>query len=199
MTFFGIGFFIVRKLRRLSSVAYAYLPLEGAGVGAPALEGADMDADTPRTLSIREAAEYLGKSQKAIRSAVDRGTLPHVKIDGIRRIPVSALGKPAPMGQGQPREAASEATQDDLIVLVDRLTALSEEVGRLRSLSEVSESTEKRLRDELAEARARALSLELQLAEEQAAGGSWFTRRKRRRDGAPSKGAPEALRVSTED
>lgn len=148
-----------------------------------------MTNETPRTLTIREAAEYLGKSQKAIRSAVDRGSLPHVKgSDGVRRIPFSSL-EGAPMGQGQPQPAPSEAVQDDLIVLVDKLTALSEENGRLRALTEVSESTEQRLRDELAEARARAMSLELQLAETQAASGGWFARRKQRRALAPSEGA----------
>lgn len=153
-----------------------------------------MDTEAPRTLTIREAADYLGKTPKAIRSAVDRGSLPHVKgSDGVRRIPFSALESapgPAPMRQGQPREAATEAPSLDQ--LVSRLEHLATENGKLKALTEVAESTEQRLRDELAEARARAMSLELQLAESEAASGSWFTRRKRRQAQAPSEGVRAA-------
>jgi len=133
-----------------------------------------MSNEIPRTLTIREAADYLGKSPKAIRSKVDRGSLPHVKgSDGVRRIPLAVL-EPASMGQGQPRGAAAEAPA----ALVDRLEVLARENGKLKALTEVAESVELRLRDELAAARASALSLELQLAEANAArSGRWFRRK----------------------
>ena len=45
----------------------------------------------PRTLTIKETAEATGLTIKAVRSRIERGTLPAVVRDGLRRIPYSEL------------------------------------------------------------------------------------------------------------
>lgn len=148
----------------------------------------------PKAVSLREAAELCGVSLKAMRNRADRQTIPTIKRNGVRLVPLSAL-EGASMRQEVPQGAPVEAGPE-LSALVERLEELATENGRLKALEEVSASTEAALKEELAQTRARAMSLELQLAEVQAASGSWFTRRKRRRDAAASEGAAEALRVS---
>lgn len=44
-----------------------------------------------RTLTLRQAADETNLSQKALTGRVERGSLPHVKHNGVRRIPRSAL------------------------------------------------------------------------------------------------------------
>jgi hypothetical protein len=55
--------------------------------------------------------------------------------------------------------------------LLERLESLAAENGKLRALTEVAESTEQRLVDELVEVRAR-----LQAAEQRLAPRRWWTR-----------------------
>jgi hypothetical protein len=150
----------------------------------------------PRCVDLRTAADLCGVSLKAMRNRADRGSIPVLMRDGKRMVPLSALPA-APVRQEVP-QATPPLLGDELASVVARIEELAAENGKLKALTEVAESTEKALRDELAAARARAISLELQLAEVQAANGSWFTRRKRRREAAKSEGAPEALRLPPE-
>ncbi|MDQ3850073.1 MAG: helix-turn-helix domain-containing protein, partial [Actinomycetota bacterium] len=45
----------------------------------------------PVSLTIRDASRATGLSIKALRRRVERGTLPAQVVDGVRRVPVSAL------------------------------------------------------------------------------------------------------------
>ena len=131
--------------------------------------------------TLAEASELLGVSLKAVRSRVERGSLPCVKgPDGLRRIPAAALpGHTA--RQEVPREAAiGETGSEPATDLIERLERLASENGRLKALTEAAESVEQRLADELSRARAELLAAQLQLAEVQAANaGRWFRRKRK--------------------
>jgi excisionase family DNA binding protein len=46
---------------------------------------------TKRLMTIKETAEYIGRSQNAVRSLIVEGTLPVTRLDGKRQIDVAAL------------------------------------------------------------------------------------------------------------
>ena len=58
--------------------------------GSESAKGYPVEAP-PRTLTIKETAEATGLTIKAVRSRIERGTLPAVVRDGLRRIPYSEL------------------------------------------------------------------------------------------------------------
>ena len=58
--------------------------------GSESAEGYPVEAPA-RTLTIKETAEATGLTIKAVRSRIERGTLPAVVRDGLRRIPYSEL------------------------------------------------------------------------------------------------------------
>ena len=48
---------------------------------------------TKRLMAIPEAAEYIGRSQDAVRKMITRGVLPVTKLDGKRQVDRAALDK----------------------------------------------------------------------------------------------------------
>lgn len=109
-------------------------------------------ASPERTLTIDEAAEATGLTQKALRRRIERGQLRSLLRDGRRHIPVAELhrvelidpeGKPmrgsewheAPRGT-TPGKPASAELQLDAVRLLARLEELAAENGRLRALPE---------------------------------------------------------------
>lgn len=152
-----------------------------------------MDSTTPpppRTLTVPEAAEQLGITEKAVRRRIERGTLPSVLgHDGKRRIPVQAVDT----------QHASDPAGDPLLgELVERLEHQASELGRLRALTDGSERRERELVDELhreradrqaaeareteARERAAAAEAEARILAEQVRRRRWFGRN-RQRDG----------------
>jgi hypothetical protein len=124
-------------------------------------------------LPIAEAAVYGGCSVKALRRRVERGTVVSERRENGRRyVLISSL---LPRGHAPPRPAGNTpvaAPQPAIGELLARLESLAAENGKLRALTEVAESTERRLANELAEARTR-----LQAAE-QLARRRWWRRSK---------------------
>jgi hypothetical protein len=125
---------------------------------------------TPETwLPIAEAAVYGGCSVKALRRRVERGTVVSERRENGRRyVLISSL---TPRGHAPPRPVGNApllAPQPAIGELLARLESLAAENGKLRALTEVAESTEKRLADELVEVRTR-----LQAAEQRSARRWW--------------------------
>jgi excisionase family DNA binding protein len=50
-------------------------------------------ASSKRLMAIPEAAEYLGRTQDAVRKLITRGVLPVTKLDGKRQVDRAALDK----------------------------------------------------------------------------------------------------------
>jgi hypothetical protein len=123
-------------------------------------------------LPIAEAAVYGGCSVKALRRRVERGTVTSERReDGRRYVLLSSL---APRGHAPSRpegNAPEVAPQPAIGELLARLESLAAENGKLRALTEVAESTEQRLADELAVVRTR-----LQAAEQRLARRRWWGR-----------------------
>ncbi len=142
----------------------------------PAPNRADMDASQPRTYTISEAAEATGLTAKALRSRVDRGSIPAVQgRDGKRRIPHSELFRAGllplqddPAEAGAPHQPrAGHPAGLDVSALIDRLIA-AESAQQIAGLltqqadERARNETERaqRLEDELHEARSRIAELE---------------------------------------
>lgn len=112
-------------------------------------------------LTIAQAAERVGVTRKAMARRVERGTVPS-KLDpatGLRVIPAQALPGNPEEGASAPESGARGAGEPhavpaDLTAVLGRLEQLAAENGRLRALTEVAESTEQALRDELHRTRA---------------------------------------------
>jgi hypothetical protein len=125
-------------------------------------------------LPIAEAAVYGGCSVKALRRRIERGTVTSERRENGRRyVLISSL---TPRGHAPPRPAGNApaaAPQPAIGELLARLESLAAENGKLRALTEVAESTEQRLADELVEARTR-----LQAAEQRLARRRWWSRSK---------------------
>jgi len=137
---------------------------------------ADMDASQPRTYTISEAAEATGLTAKALRSRVDRGSIPAVQgRDGKRRIPHSELLRAglialqdSPAEAGAPQQPrAGHPVGLDVTALIDRLIAAesAQQIAGLltqqadeRAQNETARA--QRLEDELNEARSRIAELE---------------------------------------
>lgn len=140
-----------------------------------------------RTVTVTEAAQQLGITEKAVRRRIERGTLQSViGHDGRRRIPVTELDgdpgaspgpRPAdpgatppgnPVGQtprrpGAPGNAGQGGVPPaELAPIFARMEELAAENGRLRALTEVADSTTSAIELELHEARARIRELEAQ-------------------------------------
>jgi hypothetical protein len=121
---------------------------------------------TPETwLPIAEAAVYGGCSVKALRRRIERGTVTSERRENGRRyVLISSL---TPRGHAPPRPAGNTpaaAPQPAIGELLARLESLAAENGRLRALTEVAESTENGLADELVEVRTRLQAAEQRLA-----------------------------------
>jgi len=144
-----------------------------------------------RTLTIRQAADETNLSQKALTGRVERGSLPHVKHNGIRLIPRSALvqagllladgetpeGQPPRQGTPEPAAVVGELLAQ-LERQAERLERMAGELGQQRAITEHAENfgeSERQLADELqsevVELRSKVMTLE------QAAGRRWFRRR----------------------
>lgn len=84
------------------------------------------------------------------------------------------------------RAGAAERPSIELAPLVERLEELAAETGKLRAVTEVAESTEKRLTAELVEQRARVAELEAREAQLAGAGPfqAWRLARQLRRGSA---------------
>jgi len=153
-------------------------------------------ATLSRTLTIRQAADETNLSQKALTGRVERGSLPHVKHNGIRRIPRSALIDAGLLGvdgttpegqpprQGTPESAAVvvPAVVGELLAQLERqaerLERMAGELGQQKAIAQHAESfgeSERQLADELqvevVELRSKVMTLEQQ------AGRRWFRRR----------------------
>lgn len=125
-------------------------------------------------LPIAEAAIYGGCSVKALRRRIERGTVVSERRENGRRYvllsSLQARGHAPPRPEGN---APDVAPQPAIGVLLARLEELAAENGKLRALTEVAESTEQRLVDEVVELRAR-----LQAAEQTQARRRWWRRSK---------------------
>jgi hypothetical protein len=109
-----------------------------------------------RTLTITEAAEATGATVKAIRNRCDRGQLRFVLQRGVRRIPLSELqragllegelGEELEAGERTDGAAVRELVSRELLAELGRAQA---ELGRVRALTERTESTERELREAL--------------------------------------------------
>ena len=145
--------------------------------GSESAKGYPVEAP-PRTLTIKETAEATGLTITAVRSRIERGTLPAVVRDGLRRIPYSELvraglveaGNGAAIGQLPRQGTAAESPQPDVLAeLVNRLEAQAEELGRLKAITAVAETTSdqeheraEQLETEVIELRAKVAELEAQ-------------------------------------
>jgi len=144
-----------------------------------------------RTLTLRQAADETNLSQKALTGRVERGSLPHVKRDGIRLIPRSALveagllladgetpeGEPPRQGTPEPTAVVGELLAQ-LERQAERLERMAGELGQQKAITEHAESfgeSERQLADELqaevVELRSKVMTLEHQK------GRRWFRRR----------------------
>lgn len=147
-------------------------------------------SDTPRTLTITQAAEATGLSRKSIEHRVNRNQLQSVLKGSRRLIPVSELVRagllaedsegalvPAspqlPVAQAVPQ---AKGIHDELL---DRLQRQAEELGRMKLIEQAAtadrdklleeQRTRERLERENAEARVRLAEVEAQLRVEQQA------------------------------
>lgn len=140
----------------------------------------------PKTLTVRETAEALGISVDAVRSRLDRKTLPYVKRrDGKRAVPVHAVRAAAASlrdaGSMQTDAAASTVQTTDAIDLIERLTERCIDAERRAANIEaqklLTERSEASAVEALHEARVRVSALEEQLAEMSARRRWWRGRR----------------------
>ena len=60
---------------------------------AARLGGSDSGRETKRLFTIQEAAEYLGRTPKAVENLIQRGAVPVTKIEGKRQLDRAALDK----------------------------------------------------------------------------------------------------------
>jgi hypothetical protein len=129
------------------------------------------------TVTIAEAAELSGLSKIALRRRIERGSLPAVRREGVRRIPLAELRR-----QGLLREESGRGSAGALTPaghpgwgeLLDRLAAQERELLSLRALPAEAESLRARFAEEaharraaesaLQEARARMREVEARLA-----------------------------------
>lgn len=118
-----------------------------------------------RTLTVAEASEQTGLTEKALRRRIERGVLPSVLgPDRRRRIPAIALGLDGAAGAasratpptGAPAVSQKYPAGADVL---ERLERLARENGGLRQIEAVAGQD----RQALIEARARILELEAQL------------------------------------
>ncbi len=123
-------------------------------------------------LTLTEAAEALGISVKAVRSRVERGTLPHtLGSDGLRRVPTSVIEAITPQvatspGYPEVTPASQGASPEVLTALIDRIAALETAVAensKLLQLTERVEDEKQQLELKVFELSACVLSLEQQL------------------------------------
>jgi hypothetical protein len=132
------------------------------------MEGA---APSSLTLTIDGAARATGLSKKALRRRIERGSLPSTLVNGLRRVPVSALvnagllttQRTARPATGVPAQA--DVLAEALIAVRRRLTA---DLSALRDaeihLQRVVDE-QRRDRDRLTAAERRIAELEAELAE----------------------------------
>lgn len=87
------------------------------------------------TVDIAGAARATGLSVKALRGRVERGSLPHVLVDGRRRIPVKALLEAGLLVERAGRPPNPQPELDPVLgeirALRDEVRRLAEEVARL--------------------------------------------------------------------
>ncbi len=117
-----------------------------------------------KALTVREAAEQTGLTEKAIRRRIERGALPSLLgHDRRRRVPLAALreaGLIAPLGaQTGPMPRQGYPAGEALPELLGRLEALAAENGRLRALTDGHDRRERELVGQLQEAQARISEL----------------------------------------
>jgi excisionase family DNA binding protein len=75
----GIAIFLEQLIERLADLVAARI---GTGGGS-----------TKRLMTISEAAEYIGRSRRAVEAMIARGTIPVTKLDGRCQIDRVALDK----------------------------------------------------------------------------------------------------------
>ena len=123
-------------------------------------------------LTLSEAAEALGISIKAVRSRVERGSIPHtLGPDGLRRVPTSVIeqlitSNAAPARYSGAIAASQGASDEVLTALIDRIAALETAVaenGRLLELTERVEDEKTALELKVFELSAQLKTLESQL------------------------------------
>ena len=117
-------------------------------------------------LTIREAAQRAGITEKALRRRLERGTLRAVRgEDGFVRVSVEELervGLLTPAGNGNGARAGHRESLAGLVArLVAELGSQAEELGRLRAVERAAH----RLRDEVARLEQEVLDLQNQLAD----------------------------------
>ena len=115
-----------------------------------------------RLLTVKEAAERLGVSEKAVRHRIERGTLPSVvrKEDGRRMIPETVLKSPEDQQTEQAEQIIAGVPALDLL---DRLLQESEGRGKsegMRQIEAEAHGKETELREQIEQERIRANGLE---------------------------------------
>ncbi len=136
--------------------------------------------NAPQTwLPVADAARVAGISEKALRRRIERETVDSerdgegrrlVRLDSLRS-PFPAVPRPAGDPVDSPVSLAGESRDapevpGESVVLAEalkRLEYLASENGKLRALTEVAESTEQRLGDELHRVRAELTTTKAQL------------------------------------
>lgn len=114
----------------------------------------------PNLLTVQEVAERLGKTEKAVRRMLDRGTLESVRRNNRRMIPESALLPPA--DQERERERSEIAEKLERRELIERLErrALAEGLAEgKRQIERDAYAKETDLREQIAQSKIEALGL----------------------------------------
>lgn len=160
--------------------------------------------NAPQTwLPVAEAAIAGGLSEKALRRRIERGTVEsRVDADGRRLVLLSSVRgegpspTPRPAGDSpgplSPAPATAPLPAGELTRLVDRVEQLAAEAARYKALTQVAESAEQALTDELHRTRAELAEAQALLDAERAR--PWWRRRRKQlpRPGGTPPGTPPA-------
>ncbi len=118
-------------------------------------------------LPVEDAALAARISAKALRRRIERGTvLSERRQNGRRYVLLSSIEQetsPLPRPAGEP--GTSPVSPPGIGEVLARIEVLAAENGRLKALTEVAESTEQRLADELHQVRAELSTATARLAE----------------------------------
>lgn len=126
-------------------------------------------SEAPKTLTVPEAAQATGLTEKAIRRRIERGAiLSTVGHDRRRRVLVSSLREAGLVGTvGETTGHVPQVGTPDgetISALLARYEEAVMEVGRLRALTDGHERRERELTEQLHQAAARITELEAKTA-----------------------------------
>lgn len=153
-----------------------------------------------KLLTVREASEVTGLTEKAIRRRIEKGQVESVNRDGQRLVIRQSLveaglvaeggGEVAPSGgKSQPKPIAAAADTATLLAALPEVAKLGEELGRYKALTESTESANAELREVVASQRTELdaaiqreaeLKAKVEALESEANRGGLFRRRRGR-------------------